>query len=289
MLYAPLHTVGQKSAGTIPHVMEPSAPGADEVVISLYDTMDVAALQAHRDEIHALFARNACLRGRAARYIASAGSLLLDNRRAAACCSDFAKARIYARHLAARLLPKTDGHGSEQMRFLTGITPQGPMFYEETVRTLADRCIVLQDENGACARVILEVLRAEALARGYQIITCPCALHPDDKIDHILIPSLRLAFLTSNSWHECHFAQQQNIRCLRFMDSQRAASYRSRMRFNRKACAELLHEAVQLMAQAKACHDKLEEFYRSAVDFSAVEAAQARYAALLDALFQANR
>jgi hypothetical protein len=266
-------------------VMEPSAPGADEIVISLYDTMDVRALQAHRAEIHSLFARNACLRSRAARYVASVGSLLLDNRRAAACCSDLPKARTYARHLAARLLPKTDSHGSEQLRFLTGITPQGPMFYEETVRTLASRYIVFHDEHGACARVLMEVLRGEALARGYSIITCPCALHPDDKIDHIFVPALGLAFLTSNSWHECRFAHQQNIRCLRFMDLDRLTAYRSRMRFNHKASAELLHEAVQLMAQAKACHDKLEEFYRSAIDFSAVDAAEARCEALLNDLF----
>ena len=67
---------------TAPHVVEPDAPGADELVVSLYHTIDAGKLAPHRDEVKALFARNAALRGRAARYIASAGSLMLDSRRA---------------------------------------------------------------------------------------------------------------------------------------------------------------------------------------------------------------
>ena len=53
---------------TAPHTMEPDAPGADEVVVSLYHTIDAAKLSLHREEVKALFARNASLRSRAARY-----------------------------------------------------------------------------------------------------------------------------------------------------------------------------------------------------------------------------
>ena len=76
---------------TAPHVVEPDAPGADEIVVSLYHTIDSEKLATHRDEVKALFARNAALRGRAARYIASAGSLMLDSRRAEACSANFEK------------------------------------------------------------------------------------------------------------------------------------------------------------------------------------------------------
>ena len=62
---------------TAPHVVEPEAPGADERVLSLYHTIDADALHPHKDEVTALFARNQLLRSRAARYVASAGSLLL--------------------------------------------------------------------------------------------------------------------------------------------------------------------------------------------------------------------
>ena len=182
---------------TAPHVVEPDAPGADELVVSLYHTIDAGKLAPHRDEVKALFARNAALRGRAARYIASAGSLMLDSR------------------------------------------------------------------------------RAEALARGYHIITCPCAMHPEDQIDHIFIPALRLAFLTDNLWHPIQLPGVQAVRCTRFVDRENLSGFRARLRFNDRAASELIDQAVALMAQAKNCHDELETYYRAAVDFDQVNAVAA--------------
>ncbi|MBQ7859328.1 MAG: hypothetical protein IJ347_04245 [Faecalibacterium sp.] len=264
---------------TAPHTLEPAAPGARERVISLYHTLDNDRLQAHQTEIDALFAQNRQLRCRAARYIASAGGLLLDSRRAAACSTDFEKVRAYTKRLAARLLPPTGEAGCEQQRFLSGITPKGPLFYANTVTALASRQIVaFQDEYGAAARLIMELLRDEAVQRGYRVIVCHCAMHPEDKIDHLLIPALELAFVTSNSWHPARFPGQKNVRCSRFTDMAHLANFRSRLRFNRKAAAELIGQAVQLMAQAKACHDELENYYRPAVDFAAVSKAGAQLA-----------
>ena len=124
-------------------------------------------------------------------------------------------------------------------------------------------------------RLLLELIRAEALTRGYHIITCPCAMHPEDKIDHILIPELKLAFLTDNRWHPVHLPSVQAVRCTRFLDRENLAAYRARLRFNERAAAELLEQASALMAQAKSCHDELETYYRAAVDFGKVDEAAA--------------
>ncbi len=258
---------------TAPHTLEPKAPGADEMVLSLYHTIDAEALRPHKSEIQALFARNSSLRSRAVKYISSAGSLLLDSRRTEACSTDFEKVRRYVKRLCARLLPRTGGECAEQLRLLSAITPKGNMFYSATIDSLADRFVVFRDEYGAVSRLLLELIRAEALARGYSIITCPCAMHPDEKIDHIIIPSLRLAFVTDNSWHPFKHPGQQTVRCTRFIDQKNLAAYRARLRFNSKAASELIGQAVALMSQAKSCHDELEAYYRAAVDFAAVDAA----------------
>ena len=163
---------------TAPHVMEPDAPGAEEQVVSLYHTLDADALHAHADEVKRLFAQNTALRSRAARYIASAGSLLLDSRRAEACSANFEKVRRYVKRLCARTLPRLPegALASEELRLLSAITPKGPVFYRGTVQALADRYVVFHDDYGAVSRLLLELIRAEALARGYHIITCPCAI-----------------------------------------------------------------------------------------------------------------
>ena len=268
---------------TAPHVVEPEAPGADERVLSLYHTIDADALHSHKDEVTALFARNQLLRSRAARYVASAGSLLLDSRRAEACSTNFEKVRRYVKRLCTRVLPRCpdDCSPSEELRLLSAITPKGMVFYKGTVQALADRCIVFRDDYGAVSRLLLELIRAEALARGYHIITCPCAMHPEDKIDHILIPSLRLAFLTDNSWHPVQLPGVQAVRCTRFLDRENLARCRARLRFNERAANELLEQAVALMAQAKSCHDELETYYRAAVDFEAVNAEVLKCAEML--------
>ena len=261
---------------TAPHVVEPEAPGADERVLSLYHTIDADALHSHKDEVTALFARNQLLRSRAARYVASAGSLLLDSRRAEACSANFEKVRRYVKRLCTRLLPRTEEMGSEELRLLSAITPKGEVFYQGTVQALADKCILFRDDYGAVSRLLLELIRAEALARGYHIITCPCAMHPEDKIDHIIIPSLRLAFLTDNRWHPVRLSAAQTVRCSRFVDRENLSACRARLRFNERAAAELLEQACALMAQAKSCHDELETYYRTAVDFAQVDAAAAQ-------------
>ena len=265
---------------TAPHVMEPDAPGADEVVVSLYHTINAEALHPHADDVRALFARNAMLRSRAARYIASAGSLLLDSRRAEACSANFEKVRRYVKRLCARVLPRTEAFGSEELRLLSAITPKGEVFYQGTAQALADKFVVFRDDYGAVSRLLLELIRAEALARGHHIITCPCAMHPEDKIDHILIPELRLAFLTDNRWHPVQLPGVQAVRCTRFLDRENLAAYRARLRFNERAAAELLEQACALMAQAKSCHDELETYYRAAVDFAKVDEAAKECAGL---------
>ena len=266
---------------TAPHVVEPDAPGADEVVVSLYHTIDADALHPPKDEVTALFARNQLLRSRAARYVASAGSLLLDSRRAEACSANCEKVRRYVKRLCTRLLPRTEGTASEELRLLSAITPKGMVFYRGTVEALADRYVVFRDDYGAVSRLLLELIRAEALARGYHIITCPCAIHPDDKIDHLFIPALRLAFLTVHWLHPVQLHGLQAVRCPRFVDRENLAGYRARLRFNVRAAAELLEQAADLMAQAKACHDELETYYRAAVDFGKVDEAAAQCAGML--------
>ena len=52
------------------------------------------------------------------------------------------------------------------------------------------------------------------------------------------------------------------------------------LRFNERAAAELLEQATALMAQAKSCHDELETYYRTTVDFAQVDEAAARCAEL---------
>lgn len=266
---------------TAPHTVEPAYPGAVQKVVDLHHALDNDYLTAHRGEIVALFRRCSALQEQAGRSIRAASSLLDDSRRLATPLVNEEKLLGWARRLGSRRLPRTGHLGSESIRLLSAVTPKGRMVFMNTVETLADEYIVLHDEQGAAAPLALALLRQMALERGYSIITCPCPLR-EDAIDHLFIPELRLAFLTGNSWHPMVLANRQNVHCTRFLEKGGLRSLRARLRFDRKSAAELLKMASEAQRQAKASHDELECYYRTAADFSRLDEIAAQ---LTDTLF----
>lgn len=256
---------------TPPHAIEPSYPVAFENIISLYGALDRNALTAHRSEIVELFRRNKNLTERATRYITAAGSLLQDTARTAQCFTDAEKARAFAMSLSRRYLPTAQGPATEDIRLLSAVTCEGIVFFHDTIPKMADTVIVLEDEFGCAAKVILQILREQALAKGHNVVTCYCPMSPYEKIEHLFLPQHRLAFVTSNAYHPVQLPQHRVIHCTRFCNKEGLALRKKRLRFNRKAIAELLAQASALQAEAKACHDTLERYYSDATDFSIVD------------------
>lgn len=260
---------------TAPHTVEPAYPGAVQKVVDLHHVLDNDYLTAHRGEIVALFRRCSALQEQAGRSIRAAAALLEDSRRITAPLVNEEKLLGWTRRLGARRLPRTDHPGSESIRLLSAVTPKGRMVFLNTVKALADEFIVLHDEQGAAAPMALALLREMALERGYSIITCPCPLR-EGVIDHLFIPELRLAFLTGNSWHPMNLDGRQNVHCTRFLEKGALRGQRARLRFDRRAAVELLELASEAQRQAKASHDELESYYRTAADFSQLDEIAAR-------------
>ena len=255
---------------TAPHTVEPAYPGAVQKVVDLHHVLDNDYLTAHRGEIVALFRRCSALQEQAGRSIRAAAALLEDSRRITAPLVNEEKLLGWTRRLGARRLPRTDHPGSESIRLLSAVTPKGRMVFLNTVKALAGEFIVLHDEQGAAAPMALALMREMALERGYSIITCPCPLR-EGVIDHLFIPELRLAFLTGNSWHPMNLDGRQNVHCTRFLEKGALRGQRARLRFDRRAAVELLELASEAQRQAKASHDELESYYRTAADFSQLD------------------
>ena len=256
---------------TAPHTLEPGYPGAVETVVSLYDCLDGDYLFDHQTEIAQLFDRCGRLQARAARYITAAGSLIDDNLRIALSCADLTAARAFADHLAAKYLPPMQGPGEEELRVLSANTLRGPLCYAATVEKAADTIVVLDDEWGAVSRAMMKTLRDAALERGHSIITCYCPMAPYDKIDHLLLPGARVAFVTSNRFHPLDFAGARRIHCTRFCTAEALRAHRARLRFNQKATRTLFAQATALQAEAKQNHDLLETYYKTSADFEKID------------------
>ncbi len=253
--------------GTAPHTIDPAYPGACETIINLSDCWDADKFSGREKEIIQATRRNKQLHAQASRYITAACGLISDTERLTLDATDISKTAAFAKGLAGRLIKKGQG-GDEKKRFISGITPKGLVFYRTTVTKLCKTVIALEDDYGAVSGIFMNVIREEALRLGQDIYTCYSTFAPD-KIDHILIPSLSLAFCCENRYTHPEGITRR-IHARRFTDSVALAAKRTRINFNRRAADELLREAVAVIAEAKRVHDNLEEYYVNAMDFSLV-------------------
>ena len=104
------------------------------------------------------------------------------------------------------------------------------------------------------------------------MISSPCPLSDSNELEHLVIPSLRLGFVTSNRFHQFGLGEVKKISCARFTDRQALRSKHSRLSFTKKACGEFIDEALEALREAKNIHDELEKIYISAMDFSQTDA-----------------
>ncbi len=261
---------------TAPHALEPRYPGAVETVVDLSACWDAGALFERREEIIELTGRAARCHDYSCRFLGAAAALLGDNYRIALACVGMPKLSAYLGRLAEREFKRKGeaGAGREQVRFLTAVTDEGQVKLTDTAKALAQRIYLVNDDYGAISRMMLCHARSRALAAGYDVISCYCPLAPYEKLEQLFIPELRLGFMTSNRFHDfsAEIDPYRIINCQRFTDDALLKESKRRLSFNRKAAAQMVHQAQVLIADAAALHARLEEIYAGATDFKKVDA-----------------
>lgn len=169
-----------------------------------------------------------------------------------------------ARGIIARELRGNGSGGTVTRRFLGAITHAGEVCCWETVEAQCKRVYDICDSFGLAHTLLSPILTA-ASARDFDVIVCPDPMVPD-RLAHLILPELGLAFVTSRPDLEYPGRVYRRIR----LDSAASDTYRRarpRIRFTRKVSAALRSEAVEALGQAKAQHDALEALYNPYVDF----------------------
>lgn len=255
--------------GTYPHAIEPRYPGAVESIVNLGDCWDENRLASEREKIVLFAARIDALYSRAYRLLGAAGQMLEDTFRLAQECADMGKIDRYSLRIAKREFAPKRRQGKESVRFLSGVTPDGVIFFSDTVSAY-NKIFILEDDAGL-GSFLLSRLKNYALAAGYDVISCYCPMAPEERLEHLLIPGLSLAFVTSNRFHKFEGRGRRHIHIRRFMDETALKAHHQRIVFNRKASRELTAEAVRLFGDARANYAMLKSIYSSAMDFGRVE------------------
>ncbi|MBQ7726070.1 MAG: hypothetical protein IJT66_02890 [Clostridia bacterium] len=256
---------------TAPHTVDPSYPGACETIVNLGVYWSQEKLLSASREIIDATNRNHALHQSASRYLRAAGLLLTDNYKTALACTDQEKTLAFADRLCRQWIPESPGQGTEWVRFAGGITPLGVVSYAGSITAETEKIVVIDDVFGSASHLIMKRIREYALQNGQEVLTLKNPFLPSQILDHVVLPSLSLAFVTENDFIR-FTGGGRRIHARRFVSAKQLHASRERMRFNRKAVRELLVTAAGKLAQAKAVHDELEQYYIHAMDFESLTA-----------------
>lgn len=255
--------------GTAPHVIEPKFPGVVESYVNLGACYDTKGLQTVREDIFSCMGGYKDCYARAYRCLKAAAEIQDDIRSTLVTKEMEDKAAKRAKGILSREIKKNgDGHGQITKRFLRAVTHRGIVCCYTTVEILCKRLYVLED-NFSTSHLLLSHLLSGAVSAGHDVILCPSPTHPD-LAEHLLIPSLSLAFVSAPTGLVWEKRPYRRIHMASMADSELLQRNKARLRFARKISSALTSEAVDALAQAKAMHDELEALYNPYVDFDQV-------------------
>ena len=250
-------------------MVEPKYPGVVERYVNMGDCYDKAALWLRRREIMDCMSGYKSCYQRAYRCLDAAAEIMEDQRAALLTDTLSQKLAKRAQGILSREIPKRKAAQPVQIRqrFLSAVTHKGPMCLYSTALAQCGRIYALSDSCGLAHEMLIHLLTG-AVADGFDVIACPDPMAPD-RLAHLLIPQLDLAFLSGN----VPFAKaaHRRVRLDMAADGDVLRRSRPRLRFAKKVSSALVDEAVDSLAQAKTMHDDLEAHYNPYVDFDLVE------------------
>lgn len=256
--------------GTAPHVVEPKYPGVCEELVNLGEFWDSKKLKANKEKIMLASAENKLYHKKASAYLSALGVIMRENLALQRDATDIKKVTSFTDALCKKYLKPKGFYGTEQVRFLSAVTPKGVVSFPKTIESSCKTMVIIKDNKGFVASLVCEAFRKNALSCGYDIISYKSPFLPSLIYEHIVIPELSLAVVCENSYISFD-TKLRRIHSRRFTDNNVLSRFKNHLLFNKKMGTELLKGAVSTLRLALASHDKLESFYIDAMDFSKTE------------------
>ena len=253
--------------GTSPHVIEPVYPAAVDRYVDLGRFYDLTAAKAAAEEVKAYSRDYKAAYVRAYRALKAARQVELDAVGAVQKTFDRQRALRRAEGIVQRELKgRRPGRGKTVRRFLGSVTHKGYVWRFDTVEALCPKVYELAD-SWELAGEMLAFLHRTAVDRGWDVIACPAPEEPD-RLEHLLIPQLGLAFVTSRPEMEYKGTSFRRVR----LDAMAVVEGKAKLRFQSRMTGVLRQEAIAALREAKQAHDALESVYNPYVDFDGVRA-----------------
>ncbi|MEX0974065.1 MAG: PRK06851 family protein [Bacillota bacterium] len=260
--------------GTWPHVVDPKTPGAVDEIIWLGEFWDEDAVRAQKKGILEAQKGVESVFNRAYRYLRAAQVIYEDWEATNVESLDIGQTNILAQTIIndnLGAIPVSSNPGMERRLFASAITPDGMVNYLNTIVAHCTKRYVIEGDPGTGKSVLLEKVKRAALDRGFFTEVYYCPLHPD-KVEHLVVPDLRLALTKSIEPHayvpgpndiiiDMNACRNDDI-----LKAHQPQVNRAREEFDR-----LFNLAIFYIGQAKQYHDAMERFYAPNMDFAGID------------------
>ena len=103
-----------------------------------------------------------------------------------------------------------------------------------------------------------------------------CPMKPSTKLEHLLIPQMKIAFLSLNPYHDLEpWEREEEIHLIDMNDIinwSKLEELKPMLADSGRRMSELLKEAIKCIVRAKKEHDHLESYYIPNMDFKKIDA-----------------
>ena len=256
--------------GTAPHIADTNMAGVDSAYINLGEFYDYAAISEYKSELEELYSECSASYRKAYSQIAAAGALQRGWQSEISSDSEKAAAIKRANKIALREFGKKHRDtGRIKYRFLSALTCRGLSSFPASAEALCERFYIFENRF-KLGDTALQSLAQAAVEAGHDVIVCPNPLTPEVP-EAVLIPSLSLGFLTSDSALATN-PDSRRIRLDALVEIDRIKKMRSELRRSEKMSEALVCEGYAALAEAKRFHDQIESIFNPNVDFDGVNA-----------------
>lgn len=258
--------------GTSPHVVDGAVPGARDHIIYLGDYWDEDEIHKYRDKIIELQEDISDKYRRAYNYLAAARTIRNNIDYIGDKALNRGKLNIFTANLIDKFFQDLDvsaSVGGERKMFATAITGKG--FYGDLASVFQNlRVYALKCDIGDAASYVIDLIKKAAIARGFIVDGYYCPFSPE-RIEHLVIPKLDIAFTTFNKYHSA--VDSDVIYEYPINDCYNDLiidQYHKEIEYDSFRIDELMERAIRNLAKAGETHRLLEEYYTPYMDFESV-------------------
>ncbi len=254
--------------------MDPKNPGAVDMIVNLGDYWNEEGIRVNKVDILRCNRRIKFNFEKAYNYFGAARKMYDNLNSIYENALDEAEihkeaAKLVNIELSHKELSKRMGKSSKF--FASALTPQGNVNYIDSLIEGYEKIYVIKGPVGIGGGKIFDIIKESARYRGFDVESYYCPMVPDTKIEHLLIPDLKIAFVSSNYYHKLKVDAYEMINLNDYIHWDGICKYKEMINDSQRLMEELINKGIECIQGAKKMHDDLETNYIPNMNFEAVE------------------